>query len=107
MVDCKDVNCPFHGKLTVHGRVFKGVVTSAKMHKTVTVKWERKYYLQKYERFETRFSKVKAHNPDCVKAKEGDIVLIQECKPISKTKHFVVIKVLNKQKGNSNQTIKS
>jgi len=35
---CNDRNCPFHGDLPVRGRVFEGVVASAKMDKTVIVK---------------------------------------------------------------------
>jgi small subunit ribosomal protein S17 len=38
---CEDRNCPFHGTLSVRGRVLDGVVVSAKMDKTVII--ERKY----------------------------------------------------------------
>jgi small subunit ribosomal protein S17 len=34
-----------------------------------------------------------AHNPPCINAKEGDVVKIAECRPLSKTKKFVVIEV--------------
>jgi len=79
-------------KLTVRGNKFIGVVTKAKMPKTVTVEWERYIYVPKYERYEKRKSKVKAH--DELGAKEGDIVLIGETRKISKTKSFVVLKIL-------------
>ena len=69
------------------------------MQKTVTVEWERKSYLKKYERYEKRKSKIKAHNPNSINAKEGDIVKIMECKPLSKTKNFVVVEILGKEKG--------
>ena len=88
---CDDNNCPFHGSIKLRGRVFKGKVVSDKMNKTIVVEWERRFYIPKYERFEKRWTKVKAHNPSCINAKTGDFVLLAETRPISKTKHFVVI----------------
>ncbi|MEO2154949.1 MAG: 30S ribosomal protein S17 [Nanoarchaeota archaeon] len=78
--------------LVVRGRKFIGIVTKAKAPKTVTVEWTRYIYVPKYERYEKRKSKVKAH--DELGVKEGDIVLIGETRKISKTKAFVVIKKL-------------
>jgi len=96
---CKDKDCPFHGSLKCRGRIFIGVVISTKMQKTATVEFGRQYYLPKYERYEKRRTRIKAHNPDCVNAKDGDIVRISECRPLSKTKNFVVIENLGKEKG--------
>ncbi len=79
-------------KLPLRGRTFKGVVVSDKMSRTVTVRWERRHYIPKFQRYERRFSKVKAHNPDEIDAKVGDEVTIMETRPVSKTKGFVVIK---------------
>ena len=39
------------------------------------------------------------HNPDCIDAKEGNLVKIMECRPLSKTKNFVIVEVLGKEKG--------
>jgi len=81
--------------LVVRGKKFIGIVTKAKAPKTVTVEWERYVYIPKYERYEKRRSKAKAHyEPEKIKVKEGDVVLIGETRKISKTKNFVVIKVL-------------
>jgi small subunit ribosomal protein S17 len=91
---CSDRNCPFHGTLSVRGRIFKGVVTSAKMEKSVKVSFERIIRISKFERFEKRSTKLTAHNPPCIGAKKGDNVVIMECRPISKTKKFVVLKVM-------------
>ena len=94
-----------HGKfqpkssLSLRGRTFVGTVISARMQKTVTVGWERKHFLKKYERYEKRKSKVKAHNPESVNAKDGDVVKIMECRPISKTKNFIVVEILGKERG--------
>lgn len=73
------------------GRTFIGTVVDAKMQKTATVEWERRAYVQKYERYEKRRTRVKAHNPENIDAKKGDIVKIMECRPLSKTKKFTII----------------
>ena len=95
--ECSDKNCPFHGELTVRGRTLMGVVTSDKMSKTVSVCWARRLYVPKFERYEKRRSKVKAHNPECLNVKKGDFVKIMECKPLAKTKHFVVVQIVGGQ----------
>ncbi|HYC19034.1 MAG TPA: 30S ribosomal protein S17 [Candidatus Bathyarchaeia archaeon] len=92
--ECKDSNCPFHGTLSVRGQVIDGTVVSDKTARTVVVQREYLKYIPKYERYEKRKSKLHAHNPDCVAAKKGDRVSLAECRPLSKTKSFVVIKVL-------------
>ena len=97
--ECNDKNCPFHGNLKCRGRVFKGVVISGNMQKTVTVSWSWKHLIPKYERYENRRTMLKAHNPKCINAKEGDIVKISECRPLSKTKNFVVTEKIGKEKG--------
>ena len=82
--------------LSVRGKSFVGKVVSAKMQKTVVVEWERRTLIPKFERYEKRRSKVSAHNPESINAQEGDIVKIQETKPLSKTKNFVVVEILTK-----------
>ncbi len=79
------------------GRTFTGKVIRAKMAKTVTVEWEKSKYIPKYERYEKRKSRVKAHNPESINAKEGDIVVIQETRPLSKTKHFIVTQIVEEK----------
>jgi small subunit ribosomal protein S17 len=64
------------------------------MSRTVVVQREYFKYVPKYERYEKRKSKIHAHNPDCIAAKIGDKVKIAECRPLSKTKSFVVIQIL-------------
>lgn len=90
---CEDPKCAWHGKLSVRGRFFKGSVKSAKSHNTVIVEWGYHRLLRKYQRYERRKSRVTAYNPPCMKAKEGDSVVIAECRPLSKTKSFVIVNV--------------
>jgi small subunit ribosomal protein S17 len=95
---CDDRNCPVHGTLVTKGAVFSGTVVSDKMNKTVTVQWSRRIYIPKYERYQVRLSKIKAHNPPCINAKVGDYVNIQETRPLSKTKNFIVTQIVGKGK---------
>jgi len=94
---CEDRNCPFHGTLSVRGRVLDGVVISAKMDKTVVVRRDYLNYVPKFKRYERRHSHISTHNPPCIGAKEGDRVKVAECRPISKTVSFVVVEKLEEE----------
>ena len=88
---CEDVDCPFHGTLSVRGRVLDGVVISAKMDKTVVIRRDYQFFVPKFKRYERRHSHINAHSPPCLSVKEGDSVKIAECRPLSKTVSFVVV----------------
>jgi small subunit ribosomal protein S17 len=88
---CDDAICPFHGTLPVRGRIIEGVVVRDKMDKSIVVKRELIRYIPKYERYEKRTRTYTAYNPLCINALVGEKVKIMECRPISKTKSFVVI----------------
>lgn len=90
---CADSKCAWHGSLPIHGRVFAGRVKSAKSSNTAIVEWGYHMFIKKFQRFEKRKSHVVAHNPPCMKAREGDFVTVAECRPLSKTKNFVVVHV--------------
>jgi small subunit ribosomal protein S17 len=89
--ECHGKRCPWHGKISVRGRVLRGEVRSAKSHKTAIVEWDYHRFITKFERYQREKSRVTAHNPLCIRAKEGDRVIIAECRPVSKTKHFVIV----------------
>jgi len=94
--ECEDENCPFHGRLFVRGQIFVGKVVSDKAQKTVVVERELLRKVPKYERYLKKRSKLHAHNPPCINARVGDVVKIAECRPLSKTKHFVVVEILER-----------
>ena len=71
-------------------RVLKGVVTSDKMDKTVTVIVERRFKHPLYKKFIKRTKKYAAHDENN-KCKVGDQVQIQECRPLSKRKTWEVV----------------
>ena len=76
-------------------RTLIGRVVSDKMEKTVTVLVERRVKHPMYDKIIVRSSKYHAHNDDNT-AKIGDLVEIQECRPLSKTKAWSVTKLLEK-----------
>ena len=68
-----------------------GVVVSTKMKDTIVVRVDRFLKHPIYKKFLTRSKKFKVHDAGNT-AKEGDTVTIQSTRPISKTKHFIIIK---------------
>ena len=82
----------------IRGNIFEGKVISAKANKTVTVERLLTQYLPKYERYKKVRSRIKAHNPESVAAKEGDWVRAGETRRISKTKSFIVMEVIKTHK---------
>lgn len=70
---------------------FIGEVVSTKMQKTVVVKVERKFRHPLYKKVIIRHKKYKAHN-ETIPLVVGDKVEIEETRPISKDKHFKVIR---------------
>lgn len=97
--ECDDKHCPFHAGMKLRGKTLTGTVIAKDVHKTATVEWQRKISIPKYERTELKRSKVRAHNPPCIDANIGDKVKIAESRPISKTKHFIIIQNFGPVKG--------
>lgn len=85
-------------EFAVRGNELVGTVTSAKAPLTVTVQREITVYIPKFERYKKIRSKVHAHNPITMNAKEGDIVRIGETRKISKTKAFIVTEIIGHAK---------
>ena len=98
---CNDEACPFHGTLSVRGKLLIGTVTSAKAPKMVVVSREYPGPIQKYKRFQRSRSNVHAYLPACMEVKEGEEVRIAECRPLAKTVSFVVVEVNAKDGGRS------
>lgn len=71
-------------------RVLRGTVESAKCDKTISVRVERRFRDPIYKKTVKRSTKYAAHDPES-KCKEGDVVKIMECRPISKTKSWIVV----------------
>jgi small subunit ribosomal protein S17 len=76
-------------------RTLQGRVISDKMDKSITVLIERRVKHPIYGKFISKSTKLKVHdeNNQC---KEGDVVTIRECAPISKTKSWTLVDVVEK-----------
>jgi small subunit ribosomal protein S17 len=74
-----------------------GVVTSNRMEKTVTVEIERKVKHPIYGKFVKKTTKFHAHD-EKNECGVGDIVKIMEARPLSKTKHWRLVEVVEKAK---------
>ena len=86
-----DKKCPFTGDVEITGRIIKGIVASHKMQRTLIVRRDYLHYIAKYKRFEKRHKKIAAHISPCFRVKAGDIVVIGECRKLSKTVAYNVL----------------
>ena len=78
-------------------RQLSGRVVSDRMTKTVTVLVERRVRHPLYGKYLTRSKKYHAHD-EASECKQGDLVLIEECRPIARTKAWRVIRLVEKAK---------
>lgn len=78
-------------------RTLVGRVAAAKMTKTVTVLVERKVKHPLYGKYIVRSKKYHAHDEQG-QYKEGDLVEIEECRPLSRTKAWVVTRLVEASK---------
>ena len=76
-------------------RTLQGRVVSDKMDKSITVLIERRVKHPIYGKFMIRSTKLKAHD-ETNQCGEGDLVTIRECAPISKSKSWTLVDVLEK-----------
>jgi small subunit ribosomal protein S17 len=89
---CNDKNCHVHGNLKTRGKTFEGEVIK-KFPKRIVIEFERMVYVKKYERYKKSQTKIHARLPDCMadQIQIGDLIKIQECRPLSKLVHFIVL----------------
>ncbi|MDX3775299.1 30S ribosomal protein S17 [Chromatiaceae bacterium AAb-1] len=74
-------------------RTLQGKVISDKMDKSITVAIERQVKHPIYGKFIKRTTKLHVHD-ETNQCKEGDVVTIRECRPISKTKSWTLVAVV-------------
>jgi len=83
------------GEKTKTARSLSGRVISNKMNKTITVQVDRRIRHPLYGKIVTRHTKLHAHD-ESNECKEGDLVQIEECRPLSKAKAWRLVKVLER-----------
>lgn len=76
-------------------RAIPGVVTSAKRDKTITVLVERKVRHPLYRKYVRRTTKLHAHDEQN-SCQENDKVMIRECRPVSKTKCWQLVEIVER-----------
>ncbi|KAF2153276.1 40S ribosomal protein S11 [Myriangium duriaei CBS 260.36] len=89
-----DKKCPFTGLVSIRGRILTGTVVSTKMHRTLVIRREYLHYVPKYDRYERRHKNLSAHVSPAFRVEEGDQVTVGQCRPLSKTVRFNVLRVL-------------
>ena len=89
-----DKKCPFTGNVSIRGRILTGTVHSTKMHRTLVVRRDYMHFIKKYSRYEKRHGNISAHISPAFRAREGDTVVIGQCRPLSKTVRFNVLRVI-------------
>ncbi|XP_023168780.1 40S ribosomal protein S11 isoform X3 [Drosophila hydei] len=89
-----DKKCPWTGDVRIRGRILTGVVRKTKMQRTIVIRRDYLHFVRKYSRFEKRHRNMSVHcSPAFRDVEHGDIVTIGECRPLSKTVRFNVLKV--------------
>ncbi len=86
----KDVGDRMKSLVGARGRIFQGYVIK-KFLKRAVIEFERTVYVHKYERYFKKKTRLHARLPDKIDINVGDYVKIQECRPLSKIIHFIVI----------------
>ena len=83
----------------IRGRKFEGYVIR-KFDKRVTIEFERVKFIKKYERYAKSKTKIHARLPESMKEEIqiGDYIQVQECRPLSKITHHIVIKKIRDAK---------
>ncbi|KAK2953107.1 putative 40S ribosomal protein S11 [Blattamonas nauphoetae] len=89
-----DKKCPFTGNVSIRGHIIRGVVKSTSMKRTIIIRRDYLHYLPKYSRYEKKHKNIAVHCSPCFDVKVGDMVIIGQCRPLSKTVRFNVLRVI-------------
>lgn len=81
-------------------RTLTGKVVSNKMDKTITVQVERLETHPTYGKIMRRRSKIKAHDEQN-SCQEGDMVVIRQCRPLSRHKSWTLVEIVQRAAGNN------
>lgn len=84
-------------RVSTRGRFFKGIVVK-KFAGRIVIEFERTLYVVKYERFYKKKTRIHARLPSGISVEIGDYVKVQECRPLSKIIHHIVIEKIRSGK---------
>lgn len=91
--DYIDKKCPFTSGISIRGKIYKGLVLSNKMHRTIIIRRDYLHYIKKFKRYEKRHNHLAAHCSPAFRVQPGDVVTVGQCRPLSKTVRFNVLRV--------------
>lgn len=91
--DYIDKKCPFTSGISIRGKIYKGLVLSNKMHRTIIIRRDYLHYIKKFKRYEKRHNHLAAHCSPAFRVAPGDVVTVGQCRPLSKTVRFNVLRV--------------
>lgn len=80
--------------MAIRGRILSGVVRSSKMKRTIVIRRDYLHFVRKYQRYEKRHKNLSAHLSPAFRVRDGDTVTVGQCRPLSKTVRFNVLKVV-------------
>ncbi|KAF8198969.1 40S ribosomal protein S11 [Pholiota molesta] len=89
-----DKKCPFTGDISIRGRILTGRVVSTKMNRTIIIRRDYLHYIPKYRTpLRKTHKNLAAHSSPAFRVEVGDIVTVGQCRPLSKTVRFNVLRV--------------
>ncbi|EDQ88395.1 uncharacterized protein MONBRDRAFT_9264 [Monosiga brevicollis MX1] len=95
-----DKKCPWTGDVSIRGRLLTGVVKTLKMQRTGIIRRDYLHYIKKYNRFEKRHKTLPVHVSPCFRdIAVGDQVTVGQCRPLSKTVRFNVLRIAKNSGG--------
>jgi small subunit ribosomal protein S11e len=94
-----DKKCPWTGNVNIRGKLITGVIKTTKMKNTIIIRKDYLHYIKKYNRFEKRHKNTPVHCSPCFRVKAGDEILAGQCRPLSKTVRFNMLKVIRAAAG--------
>merc|ERR1711998_249410 len=94
-----DKKSPWTGNVQIRGKLITGVIKTTKMKNTVIIRKDYLHYIKKYNRFEKRHKNTPVHVSPAFRVKAGDEILAGQCRPISKTVRFNMLKVIRSAGG--------
>ena len=93
-IEAKMTSSANNSVVGTRGRVFQGKVIR-KIHNRIAIEFERTVYIPKFESYMKKKTRIHARLPDNLKDVQiGDLVKVQECRPLSKIIHFMVIELV-------------
>ena len=99
-----DKKCPWTGNINIRGKFLTGVVKTNKMKNTCIIRKDYLHFISKYHRFEKRHKNTPVHVSPAFRINPGDEILAGQCRPISKTVRFNMLKVIRAAAGASKKS---